>query len=115
MDRRNDNTMTQKTVTFEIDGKPHTIALTTNGMARYQKEMGESTTAGFAEIEKEGFDAVRLRAMFWAMLPEGTATIDEAGDMMDAVGIQMAAALIGQTAKAAFQQPGKPQTRKPKS
>lgn len=111
--------MTQKTVTFEIDGETHAIALTTNAMARYQKETGETATAGFAEIEKAGqnadFEAVRVRALFWAMLTPNVATVDEAGDMMDELTIPKVVQLIGEAAKLAYPQPGKPQTRKPKS
>lgn len=76
------------TVEFEAGGKQYTMRITTNAQVRYQRAAGETFMAGLEAIQKNPSDFDRLRRLIWASMShvEGM-TEDEAGDIMDEVGI----------------------------
>jgi len=94
-------------VEIEADGVVWRLRLTTNGMVRYQDKAGETITEAFRAIDQgsksEELDAQRFRRLFWAVLSaEHDVTEEDAGDIMDAAGFQLAAEKMGEAIRAAF-------------
>lgn len=89
-------------ISFESGNETHTLALTTNAMCRYQEKAGETLVAGLQALQKESSDIVRIRRLFWAGLAE--CSEDEAGDLIDDIGLNRAAELLGEAAVLAFPQ-----------
>lgn len=95
------------TIEIEAEGELYRLRFTTNAMARYQDRAGETVTQAFRALDaggqSEDLDAIRLRRLFWAALSsEHEVSEEEAGDVMDALGIQMAAQRLGEAIRAAF-------------
>lgn len=92
-------------IEFEAAGKPFVLRLTTNAQVRFKEAQGRSIIKALAEMETSADpDLGAIRAMFQHCLtPEVTA--DEAGDIMDEVGILEAARLIAEAASLAYPTP----------
>ncbi|MGR3452878.1 hypothetical protein [Pseudooceanicola sp.] len=88
-------------VSFEADGETLTLRLGTNAMARYQDAAGETVQDAFKALEGATFDIVRVRRLFWVALPKGM-TEEDAGDLIDIIGIDVAAEKLGEAVIAAF-------------
>ncbi|HBB81919.1 MAG TPA: hypothetical protein DC031_01280 [Sulfitobacter sp.] len=91
-------------IPFEIEGQHYSLALTTNAMCRYQDKAGETMLAGLEVLQRDHGDLMRIRRIFWAALSE-VETEEDAGDLIDAIGMTKAAEILGQAAFAAFPQP----------
>lgn len=91
------------TVEFEVGGKAHTMRLSTNAQVRYQRAAGESLLRGLEEIQEDPSDTERLRRLIWASMShvEGM-TEDDAGDIMDEMGIEQAIAKLTEAVTAAY-------------
>lgn len=102
MDARNRGVNSRRgAVEFEADGTAYVMAFTTNAMVRYADAAGESLVEGFQKVETGGLDVRRVREMFRvAVTPAVTA--EEAGDLIDALGLKSAIDLLGRAARAAF-------------
>ena len=79
------------TVTIEVNGTSIDMRVSTNAMVRYHDKTGESFIAGFNALQKSAqddtsIDVPRLRTLVWAALPSGM-TEEEAGDLMDEIGL----------------------------
>lgn len=102
-------------VSFEADGETHELRYTSNALCRLEDATGKTIMQLGREIESGGEDGSVIKAirlMLWGGLPEGT-TLDQAGDILDAVGFAQAAELIAEAigktfAPATGGAPGKP-------
>lgn len=90
-------------VEFELDGKVHTMRISTNAQVRYQRAAGETFLKGLAAIEDDPSDVERLRRLVWASLShiEGM-TEDQAGDLMDDLGPAAAIMKLSEAVSAAY-------------
>lgn len=94
-------------IEIEAGGEVYRLRFTMNAMARYQDRANETITQAFRAIdegsERDDLDTIRLRRLFWAALSsEHEVSEDDAGDVMDALGIQEAARLLGEAIRQAF-------------
>lgn len=90
-------------VAFQAGGKDYTLALTTNAMVRYQHAAGETLLHALGKLQEDPSDAIRLRRLMWAaLLHYGSMTEDDAGDLMDEVGIIRSVRLLSDASSLAF-------------
>ena len=104
-------------VSFETEGGTRALRLTTNAMVAYQDATGETLMEGLQSLQERPGDMRRMRAMFWAGL--GSGSLDDAGDLVDEIGLSEAFRLIGEAASLAFpaapeDAAGNPQKGRPK-
>ena len=90
-------------ITFKASGEERTIRFTTNAMCRYQEEKGETLMQAVDALQKKPDDFPRLRRLFSVGVPG--LSEEEAGDLMDDIGIMEATKLIGRAFDAAFPAP----------
>lgn len=90
-------------VTIEADGATHTLRMTTNAMVRYEDKSGESVIEALGKMDGAGVRISSIRRLFWSML-EGDFSEDQAGDLMDEIGLTLVAEKIGEAARLAFPQ-----------
>jgi hypothetical protein len=100
-------------VSFEADGKTWTMVFTTNAICELEAETGESIHAFGSKLDAPSMKMVRV--MVWAALrprhPE--ITIEAAGDIMDAIGVEKAGNLVSRAMSLLFTEAkGKPGPRK---
>lgn len=88
-------------VSFDVDGATQSLAFTTNAMVRYQDAMGETLLTGLNALQNDPTDIRRVRGIMWAGLV-GDFSQDEAGDIMDVVGIMQSVQLLAEAATIAF-------------
>lgn len=95
-------------VEFEAGGIQHYLKLSTNAHVRYQRHCGETLLAGIGAVQKNAADVDRLRSLFWVAMShvEGL-TEDQAGDIMDEVGINIAIELLSAAVNEAYPAPKK--------
>ena len=93
-------------VAFTVNGEERIIRFSTNAMCRYQDAAGETLMQAVDALQKAPDDMRRLRALFLAGVP-GIKSEDEAGDLMDDLGLMEASQLIGRAFEAAFPAPEK--------
>lgn len=93
-------------ISFEADGQAHALHYSHNAICRLEETTGKSLGQLTRELESMGENlSVRsVRQLFWGGLPEGT-TLEQAGEIMDAVGLQGAGDLIARAVAAAFPAP----------
>jgi hypothetical protein len=90
-------------VPFQAGGKDYTLALTTNAMVRYQDAAGETLLRGLSKLQEDVADMVRLRRLIWAGLSHhGGITEDDAGNLIDEVGLMPSIILLSNASKLAF-------------
>lgn len=91
------------TVEFEVGGKTHTMRISTNAQVRYQRVAGETLLFGLAAVEDDPSDTQRLRRLIWASLShiEGL-TEDDAGDLMDEMGLKQSFQRLTEAVTAAY-------------
>jgi hypothetical protein len=87
---------------FEADGKAYTLVFNFNAMCALEGQVG----ADFATIVTS-MRPTHLRALMWAGLQKyhRGVTIDQAGDLVDALGIVEAMRIVGEAVTAAFPAP----------
>ena len=106
-------------VTFTAGGAERTLRCSTNAMVRYQDAANETIFDGLQALQDSPSDMRRIRNIFWAFLNPPDVSAEDAGDMIDEIGLQVAAGLIGDAAKAAFPEEekdaGNGRQRKPKA
>lgn len=90
-------------VTFEVDGQPYTLRMTTNAMVRYEDRSGESIVEALGKMDGANVSISSVRRLFWTMLV-GDLSEEQAGDLMDEIGLTEAAAKLGEAARLAFPQ-----------
>lgn len=86
-------------VPIEAGGRDLELRFTTNALCRIEEKTGRA----FGEIAAGLSGNVRisdLRVMFWA--GANLASLDEAGEVIDGLGIKHAVELMGEAIKAAF-------------
>ncbi|MFN3315164.1 MAG: GTA-gp10 family protein [Hyphomonas sp.] len=92
------------TIRFEADGTGHALRLGTNQLAEAEDAFGLPINAIIQRMQGKDVKVFDLRRFFAiaAGVPE-----TEAGDLMDAVGIDRAGELLGEAMAAAFPAPEK--------
>lgn len=90
-------------IAFTAGGEERVIRFSTNAMCRYQDMSGETLMQAVGALQKTPDDMVRQRRLFSA----GVVGLseEEAGDIMDELGLMEAADLIGRAFDAAFPAP----------
>lgn len=97
-------------VPFKADGQDFTYKLSTNALCRYEDLTDETILQALVTVQKTGdktgasIQFRRVRGLLWAGLPEGV-TLEEAGDVVDAIGIKRAFEIITKGAELAFPAP----------
>lgn len=90
-------------VEFEVQGKPAALHFTTNRLCRLEDITGRGVMDWAAALDGGGMSIRDLRALFAAGLDTAEpATLDQAGDMIDGLGMAEAGELIGRAMMAAF-------------
>ena len=90
-------------VSFEADGETQTVAFTMNAMCKYQDRAGETLIAAVDALQSASSDVVRIRRLFWAGLV-GEFSEDQAGNIIDAIGLPKSFEILGDAVQAAFPQ-----------
>jgi hypothetical protein len=87
-------------VTFDALGKPREFKFTTNAICRLEERAGKSLQDVLADTAEGGRRMVAFRLLMWAGL--GDLTLDDAGDIMDDIGIAEVDRIIAEGLKLAF-------------
>lgn len=91
------------TVEFQVGGKTYSMRLSTNAQVRYQRAAGETMLAGLDEVENDPSDTERLRRLIWASMSHVDGmTEEDAGDIMDEMGVQQAFQRLTEAVTAAY-------------
>ena len=90
-------------VTLDVDGKEYAVRVSTNAMVRYQDRAGETFVDGLNALQNATTDIRRARDLFWAALV-GDFSVEDAGDLMDEAGIEVAMAKLSEATVLAFPQ-----------
>jgi hypothetical protein len=87
-------------VTFDALGKPREFKFTTNAICRLEERAGKSLQDVLADTAEGGRRMVAFRLLMWAGL--GDLTLDDAGDIMDDIGLAEVDRIIAEGLKLAF-------------
>jgi hypothetical protein len=89
-------------VTFDALGKPREFKFTTNSICRLEERAGKSLQEVLADTAggKDTKRTVAFRLLMWAGL--GDLTLDDAGDIMDDIGLAEVDRIIAEGLKLAF-------------
>lgn len=87
-------------VEFEALGVSRVLRFTTNAICRIEERSKQSLQDVLADAAVPGKKTLTLRLLFWAGL--GGGTLDEAGDIMDAIGAAEADRLLAEALRLAF-------------
>lgn len=95
------------TVTFDANGKQRALRFTTNALCLLEdrsklSQFEVAQELAFAKDTPLGVSAKTLRALFWAGAAGGDLTLEQAGDLVDAVGKREAVRLAIEAFDAAF-------------
>lgn len=89
-------------VTFDAKGKTWTLQFTTNAMCEVEDAFEKSIVEVANDLQSEaGVKIKSIRTLFKIGIG-GCDSVEQAGDLMDAVGIQAAGELLGKAFSAAF-------------
>lgn len=90
-------------VTFTAAGQEHALRFTTNRLCQLEEDTGENVIVHVKRMEDaDNVSFLQIRQMFRAGL-EGEHSLQEAGDIIDAIGTQGALVLLGRAFGAAFE------------
>ncbi|MCB2130809.1 MAG: hypothetical protein KDE03_17520 [Rhodobacteraceae bacterium] len=89
-------------VSFEVNGREFTLAFSTNAMVAYEKSRGEGVISAFQKMEGDAPSMLLIHGLFWSALTPKM-TEDEAGDLIDEIGLSRAAHLLAEAARKAFE------------
>jgi hypothetical protein len=87
-------------VTFDALGKPREFKFTTNAICRLEERAGKSLQDVLADTAEGGRRTVAFRLLLWTGL--GDLTLDDAGDIMDDIGLAEVDRIIAEGLKLAF-------------
>ena len=87
-------------VTFDALGKPREFKFTTNAICRLEERAGKSLQDVLADTAEGGRRTVAFRLLLWAGL--GDLTLDDAGDIIDDIGLAEVDRIIAEGLKRAF-------------
>jgi hypothetical protein len=87
-------------VTFDALGKPREFKFTTNAICRLEERAVKSLQDVLADTAEGGRRTVAFRLLMWAGL--GDLTLDDAGDIMDDIGLAEVDRIIAEGLKLAF-------------
>jgi hypothetical protein len=94
-------------VSFSVAGRKHKFVFTTNALCAFEDVSGMSI-AGIVDPSRAGVKL--MRQLVWAGLIHEDISMDEAGDLIDAVGMVKISELVGKAMEKAFPEAeGKPQ------
>lgn len=90
-------------VTFEAAGQDYALHFTINRLCQLEEDTGQGVIAHLGKLDRpESITFIDLRTMFRAGLV-GDFTRDQAGDLMQEVGINRVLALVTEAMGAAFE------------
>ena len=91
-------------VTFDTEAGERSLRFTTNAMVRYQDKMDEPVWDGMTALYRSNAsDFRRLRTIFWAAVShDADVSQEEAGDLIDEIGLETAFRLISKAFDLAF-------------
>jgi hypothetical protein len=87
-------------VAFDALGKPREFKFTTNAICRLEERAGKSLQDVLSDTAEGGRRMVAFRLLMWAGL--GDLTLDDAGDIMDVIGLAEVDRIIAEGLKLAF-------------
>ncbi len=87
-------------VAFDALGKSWEVRFTTNAICRLEERAGKSLQEVLAETAEGGRRTLAFRLLIWAGL--GGVTLEDAGDIMDAIGPAETDRVIAQALRLAF-------------
>lgn len=90
-------------VTFDAGGKPRELRFSTNALCRLEERAGKSLQDVLAETAEGGRRTVAFRLLMWAGL--GDVTLEDAGEIMDEIGMAETDRIIAAALRAAFPPP----------
>lgn len=90
-------------VEFAHDGRRYVMRFGANQLCAAEEASGRRTLELVNEIQSGAGSFRTFRVLFWAGL--GTVTVEQAGEMMDAIGLQEVAEIIGKALTLAFPDP----------
>jgi hypothetical protein len=96
-------------VEFEAGGVARYMRLTTNAQVRFQQAAGRSLLAAFDAVRAQSgdLDFEAVRRMVWAVMSHENLTEDQAGDLMDDLGITRTFELLAKAVVAAYPEAAK--------
>ena len=90
------------TVSFTVGGASYTARLSTNAMVAYEDlTSGETVLEALVKLDGGAPSSRRLRNLMFAAI-EGDHSLEEIGDLMDAMGMEEVGRVLRETARAAF-------------
>ncbi|WP_353474784.1 hypothetical protein PVT71_14540 [Salipiger sp. H15] len=90
-------------IAFTALGATHHLHLSINALVRYQDLFGETLIQGVQELNTAAGDVRRVVRIFYVGVDrDGSMTMEEAGDMIDDIGLKKASELVGKAVQAAF-------------
>lgn len=84
---------------FSINKRQYTLTFTTNALCAFEDVSGVPIIQ-VADADQMG--ATRLRQLVWAGLSHEKLSLDEAGEIIDALGFEKASKLVGNAMEKAF-------------
>jgi hypothetical protein len=90
---------------IEANGKAYRLIYTTNALCQLEQHLGVDVAEALSGLANRGsISLIKARALFWAALIEHhpSTTIDDAGKIMDRIGLAAATALIPKIIEQAF-------------
>ncbi len=89
---------------FQAGGRTYTMQFTINALCALEAELGSDDVLDVAAVMAERPSLARMRLMFWAGLTQHHKglTKEDAGDIMDAIGLEAAGGLVTMAIAAAF-------------
>ena len=89
------------TVTFEVGGETKRLRFTINALCALEEKTGSNVLQIAGELSY-GVSMATLRAMFWAGMVGGNLTLEQAGDLIDNIGVARARVIAGEAFAATF-------------
>lgn len=92
-------------VPFEADGGKYALRYSTNAIVEFQDETKLTLADGLATLRGGSIDFKMLRALLWAGLRDMDKSLAEAGDILDALGVQRTYECVQEAVSLAFPPP----------
>lgn len=89
-------------VTFAAAGQEYALHYTTNRLCQLEEEAGEGVLALAAKLDEPGMVTFKLLRIIFRAGLVGDVKLAQAGDIIDALGVHQALALVSESMGAAF-------------
>lgn len=91
----------KRRITFTAGDKEYSLRFGTNAMARYEEMSGEPAFQALQRLDGEAPPILMVRNLFRCAL-EQDVSAEDAGDLMDEVGLQKSLELFGEAVRLAY-------------